>query len=84
MRMALVLVIALVTADTAYGQYSRYEQYGTDLYRIPRYGTLDVPRYRERNSSDHAKGVQPIRPWHDYYRRERAIRGYDKYRRYPY
>jgi hypothetical protein len=43
MRIVLPLLVSLwvVSADA-----QTYQHYGADLYRVPRYGTLEVERYR--------------------------------------
>lgn len=49
----LTITLTIGLADAVDAQTTRYESYGTELRRIPGYGTLDAPLYR--GESDHAK-----------------------------
>ena len=84
---ALLAVWSATTAASAQDRY-RYEQYGTELRRIPGYGTLDAPLYR--GESTHPKQYQP-RDRYDSYDRRRQMDDDSRYdnesgysRRYRY
>lgn len=83
MKTLLIAAILAIAADDAEAQDRyRYEQYGTELRRIPGYGTLDAPMYR--GESERVKRRSPLWPrlFDRNYRREYPTD--NRYRRNPY
>ena len=59
MKTAVTLSILLIIADPADAQ--RYEHYGSDLFRLPGYGTYEKPLYRGESTAPPKK--RPAEAW---------------------